>query len=156
MSHRPTAIRRPGRKELTMNTTNDTLVSNKRLWAARVLGGLAIAFLTFDAVIKLARLAPAVAGTVQLGYPPSVILGIGLVEILCVLTYAVPRTAIVGAVLLTGYLGGAIATHVRVGNPLATHILFPTYVAALIWGALLLRGRLRGLLAAPPARQAAV
>ena len=64
-----------------MNTTNDTLVSNKRLWASRVLGGLAIAFLTFDAVIKLARLAPAVAGTVQLGYPPGVVLGIGLVEI---------------------------------------------------------------------------
>ena len=137
-----------------MNTTNDTLVSNRRVWAGRVLGGFAIAFLTFDAVIKLARLGPAVTGTVQLGYPPSVILGIGLVEILCVLAYAIPRTAIVGAVLLTGYLGGAIATHVRVGSPLATHVLFPTYVAALIWGALLLRGRLRALLAAPPAGHA--
>jgi hypothetical protein len=139
-----------------MNTTTDTLVSNKRLWAGRALGGLAVAFLSFDAVIKLARLAPAVAGTVQLGYPPSVILGIGLIELFCVLAYAIPRTAIVGAVLLTGYLGGAIATHVRVGSPLATHVLFPTYVAALLWGALLLRGRLRGLLAAPPAHHAAV
>ncbi len=71
------------------------------------------------------------------------------------LAYAIPRTAIVGAVLLTGYLGGAVATHVRVGDPLATHILTPFYVAAMIWGALLLRGRLRGLFAAPPARQAA-
>jgi hypothetical protein len=138
-----------------MNTTNDSSVSQKRIWTSRILGGMAIAFLTFDAVIKLARLAPAVEGTVQLGYPSGVILGIGLIEILCVLAYAIPRTAIVGAVLLTGYLGGAIATHVRVGSPLATHVLFPTYVAALIWGALLLRGRLRGLLAAPTARSAA-
>jgi hypothetical protein len=108
--------------------------------------------MTLDAVIKLARLAPAVTGTVQLGYPPGVVFGIGLVELICVLAYAIPRTAIVGAVLLTGYLGGADATHVRVGDPLATHILTPLYVAALIWGALLIRGRLRGLLAAPPRR----
>ena len=138
-----------------MNTTTDNFVSNKRIWAARILGGLPIAFMTLDAAIKLARLAPAVTGTVQLGYPPSVVFGIGLVELLCVLAYAIPRTAIVGAVLLTGYLGGAIATHVRVGDPIATHVLAPIYVAALIWGALLLRGRLRGLFAVPPARQAA-
>ena len=138
-----------------MNGTNDTLVSNKRIWVSRAVGGLALAFLSFDAVIKLARLAPAVAGNVQLGYPPSVILGIGLIELFCVIVYAIPRTAIVGAVLLTGYLGGAIATHVRVGSPLATHVLSPIYMSVLIWGALLLRGRLRGLLAAPPARHAA-
>ena len=138
-----------------MNGTNDTLVSNKRIWVSRAVGGLALAFLSFDAVIKLARLAPAVAGTVQLGYPPSVILGIGLIELFCVIVYAIPRTAIVGAVLLTGYLGGAIATHVRVGSPLATHVLSPIYMSVLIWGALALRGRLRGLLAAPPARHTA-
>ena len=141
-----------------MNTTDDrhdTLVSNKRVWASRILAALPIAFLTLDAVIKLARLAPAIKGTVQLGYQPSVVFGIGLVEIVCVLAYAIPRTAIVGAVLLTGYLGGAVATHVRVGDPLATHILAPLYIAAMIWGALLLRGRLRGLFAAPPARQVA-
>ena len=138
-----------------MNTPTGNFVSNKRIWAARILGGLPIAFLTLDAVIKLARLAPAITGTVQLGYQPGVVFGIGLVEALCVLAYAIPRTAIVGAVLLTGYLGGAIATHVRVGDPIATHVLAPIYVAAMIWGALLLRGRLRGLFAAPPARQAA-
>jgi hypothetical protein len=138
-----------------MNTTNDTLVSNKRIWTARILGGLAIAFLTFDAAIKLVRLAPAVTGTVELGYPASVAFGIGLVEILCVIAYAIPRTAIVGAVLLTGYFGGAIATHVRVGSPLATHVLSPIYFSAFIWGALALRGRLRGLLAAPPVRRTA-
>jgi hypothetical protein len=139
-----------------MNTTNETAVSNKRIWAARVLAGVPIAFLTLDASIKLARLAPAVTGTVQLGYPPSVVFGIGLIEFLCVLAYAIPRTAVVGAVLLTGYFGGAIATHVRIGNPLATHVLSPIYVAAMIWGALLLRGRLRGLFTAPPASHQAV
>jgi hypothetical protein len=138
-----------------MNTNADNFVSNKRIWTSRVLAGLPVAFLTLDAVIKLARLAPAVTGTVQLGYQPGVVFGIGLVELICVLAYAIPRTAVVGAVLLTGYLGGAVATHVRVGDPLATHILTPFYVAAMIWGALLLRGRLRGLFAAPPARQAA-
>ena len=138
-----------------MNTSTDNLISNKRVWASRILGGLPIAFMTLDAAIKLARLAPAVTGTVQLGYPPGVVFGIGLCEILCVLAYAVPRSAIVGAVLLTGYLGGAIATHVRVGDPIATHVLAPIYVAAMVWGALLLRGRLRGLFAAAPARQVA-
>lgn len=138
-----------------MNTNTDNFVSNKRIWTSRILAGLPVAFLTLDAVIKLARLAPAVTGTVQLGYQPGVVFGIGLVELICVLAYAIPRTAVVGAVLLTGYLGGAVATHVRVGDPLATHILAPFYVAAMIWGALLLRGRLRGLFAAPPARQAA-
>jgi DoxX-like protein len=135
-----------------MTITNDThAVSKKRLWTGRTLGGLAIAFMAFDAVIKLLQLAPAVEGTVQLGYPASALFGIGLVEIICVLAYAVPRTSLIGAVLLTGYLGGAIATHVRIGSPLLTHVLFPTYVACLVWGALALRGRLRGLLT-PPVR----
>ena len=135
--------------------TNDILVSNKRLWTARILGGLAIGLLGLDAALKLAQAAPAVSGTVQLGYPASVVFGIGLVEILCVVAYAIPRTAILGAVLLTGYFGGAVATHVRVGSPLATHVLSPIYMSVLIWGALALRGRLRGLLAAPPARHTA-
>jgi hypothetical protein len=138
-----------------MNTRNDTLVSNKRVWTGRILGGIAIAFLTFDAIIKLVRLGPAVTGTVELGYPASVVFGIGLVEILCVIAYAIPRTAIVGAVLLTGYFGGAIATHVRAGSPMATHVLFPIYVSAFIWGALALRGCLWGLFVAPPARRTA-
>jgi len=136
-------------------TNNDNLVSNKRIWAGRIMAGLPIAFMTLDAIIKLARLGPAVTGTAQLGYPVSAVFGIGLVEIICVLAYAIPRTAVLGAVLLTGYLGGAIATHVRVGDPVATHVLTPVYVAALIWGALLVRGRLRGVFAAPPARQVA-
>ncbi|GLC23837.1 membrane protein [Roseisolibacter agri] len=115
--------------------------------AGRILSGLALAFLLVDSVMKVARLAPAVEGTVSLGYPASAILGIGLLQLACVLLYAVPRTAVLGALLLTAYLGGAVATHVRIASPLVTHVLFPVYVAALLWGGLYLREpRLRALL----------
>ena len=124
-------------------------LSKRRLWAGRILTGLVGLFLLFDAGIKILRLPPAVAGTVELGYPAHVVFGIGLCALGCLALYLIPRTAVLGAVLLTGYLGGAIATHVRVGNPLFTHTLFPIYVAALIWGGLALRdARLRTLLAA--------
>lgn len=123
-----------------------TTVSRTQIWTARVLRGLAISFLLVDAGMKVLKLAPAVEGTASLGYPPDSVFGIGVVQLVCVALYIVPRTSFLGAVLLTGYLGGAIATHVRLGNPLFTHVLFPTYVAALIWGALYLRdARLRAL-----------
>jgi hypothetical protein len=103
-------------------------------------------FLSFDAVLKVLKLPVAVEGTVQLGYPESTIVGIGIVEVVCLLLYLIPRTAVPGAILFTGYLGGAIATHVRIGSPLFTHILFPVYVAALLWGGLYAREpRLRAL-----------
>jgi hypothetical protein len=117
------------------------------LWTGRALSTIAVLFLTLDGLAKLFRPAPVVAGTVQLGYPASVIVPLGVVLLLCVAVYAIPRTSVLGAVLLTGYLGGAIATHVRIVNPLFTHILFPIYVAAFVWGGLLLRQpRLRVLL----------
>ena len=115
--------------------------SRRALWTGRVLSGLAVAFLIFDSVGKLLRVQPVVEGTIVLGYPVSVIFPLGVTLLSCVLVYLVPRTAVLGAVLLTGYLGGAVATHVRVGNPLFSHVLFPTYVAALLWGGLLLRDR---------------
>jgi hypothetical protein len=112
-----------------------------------VLTGLAALFLLMDAVMKLLALAPAVEGTLQLGYPEAVVVPLGLVLIACLVVYVVPRTSVLGAVLLTGYLGGAIATHVRVGSPLFSQTLFPIYVAALVWGGLWLRdARLRALL----------
>jgi hypothetical protein len=121
--------------------------SRTKLWAGRVLSGLAVPFLAFDAALKLLMSAPAVEGTTQLGYPASTILPIGLIEIVCLAAYLIPRTAPLGAILWTGYLGGAIATHVRVGSPLFTHTLFPIYVAALLWGGLWLRDhRVRALL----------
>lgn len=121
--------------------------SRAALWTGRVFGGLAVAFLTFDAVAKLLELEPVIEGTVQLGYPSDVVFGLGFTLLACVLAYIIPRTSVLGAVLLTGYLGGAVATHVRVGSPLFTHVLFPTYVAVLLWGSLLLREtRLRAFL----------
>jgi hypothetical protein len=89
----------------------------------------------------------------ELGYPAGMAVKIGVLELACLALYVVPRTSVLGAVLLTGYLGGAIATHVRVGNPLFSHVLFPTYVAAMLWGGLFLRDeRLRVFL---PTRQRA-
>ncbi|MEA2696922.1 MAG: hypothetical protein QOI66_1193 [Myxococcales bacterium] len=132
---------------MTTTTTNTTNQNSRRLWTGRVMSGIVVLFLLFDSIIKLLRVPAAVEGTVQLGYPPSVLLGLGIVLLACVVTYLVPRTALVGAVLLTGYLGGAIATHVRVGHPLLSHTLFPIYVAALIWGGLFLRDeRVRALI----------
>ena len=115
--------------------------------AGPITAGLAVAFLIFDSVGKLLRVQPVIDGTRQLGYPQAVVFGLGVTLLVCVLVYLIPRTSVLGAVLLTGYLGGAVATHVRVGNPLFTHVLFPIYVAALLWGGLVLRdARLRALL----------
>jgi hypothetical protein len=113
--------------------------SRRALRTGQVLSGLAMAFLAVDAAGKLLRPAPVVEGTVQLGYPESVIVWLGVIQVVCLVTYLVPRTAVLGALLWTGYLGGAIATHVRVGSPLFTHTLFPIYVAALLWLGLWLR-----------------
>jgi hypothetical protein len=125
---------------------NTSSVGKKRLVAGYVLTVLVALFLTFDTVIKVLKLAPAVQGTTKLGYPASAVLWIGLVELVCLTLYLVPRTSVLGALLLTGYLGGAIATHVRLGSPLLSHTLFPIYVALLLWGGLYLREtRLREL-----------
>jgi hypothetical protein len=120
--------------------------SRARLWAGRALLGVPVLFLVFDCVIKLVRIAPVLDSFNELGYPESLALAIGILESVCLIVLLVPRTSILGAILLTGYLGGAVATHVRVGSPLASHVLFPVYVALLIWAALFLReDRLRGL-----------
>lgn len=114
-------------------------LSKLRVRSGRVLSGLALAFLSFDCALKLLALAPAVQGTRELGYPEHSVQTIGIIQLVCVALYAVPRSAALGAILLTGYLGGAIATHVRLDNPLFSHILFPLYIAALVWGGLYLR-----------------
>jgi hypothetical protein len=108
---------------------------------------VAVAFLAFDAAMKVLQVTPAVEGTAQLGYPAGVLLPLGLIQVACLALYLTPRTAVLGAVLWTGYLGGAIATHVRVESPLLTHTLFPIYVAALLWAGLWVRdARVRRLL----------
>ncbi len=111
------------------------------------MSGLPALFLLSDGIMKLVKPESVVQATVQLGYPESVIVGLGIVLLACTALYLIPRTAVLGAILLTGYLGGAIATQVRVGNPLFTHILFPVYLALLLWGGLFLREqRLRALI----------
>jgi hypothetical protein len=121
--------------------------ANKAVWVGRILSGLAVLFLLFDATVKVLQLPVAVQGTKELGYPESVIFGLGVVQVVCLVAYLVPRTSVLGAILWTGYLGGAIATHLRVGHPLFSHVLFPVYVAALLWGGLWLRDeRLRAVL----------
>jgi DoxX-like protein len=122
-------------------------VSKKMLWAGRIMSAVAVLFLLFDSVIKLMAIAPVVDSFTQLGYPVRLAPAIGIVELVCIVVYVIPRTSILGAILLSGYLGGAVATHVRVGSPLLTHVLFPLYVAALLWGGLYLRDdRLRALI----------
>jgi len=130
-------------------TTNATVnVSRRRLWTGRVLSGLVVAFLLVDALMKVAKLPVVLEASKQLGFSEGSIFTIGVVLLACTVTYLVPRFSLVGAMLITGYLGGAIATHVRLGNPLFTHTLFPLYVAALVWGGLYLRDeRVRGLFA---------
>jgi len=108
-------------------------------WAGRLLSSLAVLFLLFDSTGKLLQVQPVIDGTIQLGYPRDIVFSLGVILLSCVLAYVIPRTSVLGALLLTGYLGGAVATHVRVENPLFSHVLFPTYVAALLWGGLILR-----------------
>jgi DoxX-like protein len=126
---------------VTMNASD-----KKRLMTGYVLTTLVALFLAFDTVMKVLRLAPAVQGTTELGYPAGSVFAIGVIELVCLVLYLIPRTSVLGALLLTGYLGGAIATHVRVGSPLLGYTLFPIYVAAMLWGGLYLReARLRAL-----------
>ena len=122
-------------------------MSKGRLWTGRIMSALPALFLLVDGVGKLVKPAPVLEGTVQLGYPESVLLALGIVLLACTVLYMIPRTAILGAILLAGYLGGTVATHVRVGSPLFSHILFPVYVAVLVWGGLYVRDeRLRALI----------
>ena len=120
--------------------------SKAMLWTGRVLSAIPALFLLLDGVMKLVKPAPVVEATVQLGYPEGVILGLGVVLLACTVLYLIPRTSVLGAILLTGYLGGAVATHVRVGEGLFP-VLFPVLVGALLWGGLVLRDAgLRALL----------
>ncbi|HEX8916611.1 MAG TPA: DoxX family protein [Humisphaera sp.] len=121
--------------------------SRAAAWGGRAMGALPVLFLLMDGGMKLAKPAVVVSGTKDLGYPESAIVPLGVVLLACTVLYAVPRTAVLGAILLTGYLGGAVSAHVRLSQPLFSHTLFPTYLGVLLWGGLLLRDRrLRALL----------
>ena len=121
--------------------------TTKRPWAGIIVSALPALFLLMDAAGKFAKPAAVVDGTVGLGYQESVILPLGIVLLVCTILYIIPKTSVLGAILLTGYLGGAVATHVRIANPLFTHQLFPVYLGVLIWLGLWLRDtRVRSLL----------
>jgi hypothetical protein len=133
--------------ELAAATEGRTASSKAARWGGRVMCGLPALFLLVYGAMKLVKPAPVVTATVELGYPESVIVPLGVVLLASTVLYLVPRTAVLGAILLTAYLGGAVATHLRVGNPMLTHTLFPVFFGALLWGGLYLRdARLRALL----------
>jgi len=121
---------------------NNQTPSKTAFWGGWALSSLAIAFLTFDGVLKffLHKMPPeAMADAARLAYPMAIMPYLGATLLICVLLYAIPRTAILGAILLTGYLGGAVSAHVRILNPWPSHILFPVYFGVLIWLGLYLR-----------------
>lgn len=133
---------------LSTNTVAPVRASRRAFGVGIALSGFAVLFLAFDTVIKLIRIQPVVDSFTQLGYPVSLARGIGALELACLAVYLIPRSAVLGAVLLTGFLGGAISTHLRVGDPLLSHTLFPIYVAVMLWGGLFLRdARARALIA---------
>jgi hypothetical protein len=111
-------------------------------WRQRLglgLSALTILFFLLDASGKLLQIEPVMKGTVELGWPPSAVIPLGLLLLVGAMLHAVPRTSVLGAIYLTGFLGGAIATHYRIGSPLLTHVLFGVYVAAVMWSGLVLR-----------------
>jgi len=136
-----------------MQSDQTASVSTKRLWAGRILSGLAVLFFLFDSISKLMRLNAVVQAFAQIGYPTRFVSLIGAILLACVVVYLIPRTSILGAILLTGYLGGAIATNLRVEGPLFTNVLAPLYFAVLVWGGLYLRDdRVRALIAPRPSQ----
>jgi hypothetical protein len=116
-----------------------------QVWTGRVITALVVAFLLFDSLIKVLQLAPAMEATTGLGYPAQAVIWLGVIQLSCLALYLVPRTSLLGAVLLTGYLGGAIATHVRAGSETFS-LVFPVIIGTMLWGGLYLRdARLRQL-----------
>lgn len=119
------------------------ITPRRLLWAGYVMSALPVLMLLFSSILKLVRPASVVEGFAHLGYDESVALGLGLIELLSTIFYVIPRTAVLGAILLTGYLGGATATHLRIGEPFHMAVL----LGVLVWGGLYLRDeRLRQLI----------
>ena len=121
-------------------------ISKGRLWTARIMSGIVIPFMLMDSIMKFVQPPSIIEGTVSLDFTGHHIFVIGILGLLSTLLYTYPGTSVLGAVLLTGYWGGAIATHLRLDNPLFTHILFPVYLAILAWGGIwLVNDQLRNL-----------
>lgn len=133
----------------SINASNTKNVSTRALWAGRIMSGLIVLFMIFDGVIKLPPLDIVTQTMTEIGWPADVGTArlLGVIGLISTALYAWPRTSFLGAILLTAYFGGAIATHVRIGNPLFSHTFFGIYLGLLLWGGLWLRDpRLRALL----------
>lgn len=117
------------------SATQDSHISNKMVWAGRIVSAIVALMLIFSAVMKLLKPAEVLTEFARLGYPESVVVGIGILELSCVVLYLIPRTSILGAILMTAYLGGATATHVRIADP----FIYPVIAGVLVWGGLYLR-----------------
>ncbi|HZJ53736.1 MAG TPA: DoxX family protein [Myxococcaceae bacterium] len=144
------ALTRPSNQETMMEATLDSTAlpggSTAARWSGRVLTGIPVAFMLFDAAIKFAHIPEVAEASLQLGWPTPLNPVLGVIILGCLALYLWPRTAALGATLFTGYLGGAVAIHLRVGDPLASHVLFPVYVGVLFWAGLALRdARVRAL-----------
>ena len=123
-----------------MQTATDIAAPSKsRLWTGRILSILTILFLLFDGIMKLVRPLPVTQAMTQLGFPQNLSVPIGIILLLCTALYAIPWTSVLGAVLLTGYLGGAVVSQLRIGAPLFGSTLFPIYFAVLMWAAIYLQ-----------------
>jgi hypothetical protein len=130
--------------EFASSTVPTVQVSKKLLWTGRVISAIPVLLMMFSAALKLAKPAGVVQGFVRAGYPESLILSLGILEMLCCVVYMIPRTSILGAILMTGYLGGATATNVRIGDP---SYIMTVLLGVFVWGGLYLRdARLRALL----------
>jgi hypothetical protein len=128
------------------STTQAPSGSKGGIWTARILSALVALFMVFDTVIHITKPTPVVEAFARLEYPLSASVSVGIIELVCVVLYVIPRTAVLGAILLTGVLGGAIATQLRIGSPAFETYIFPMLMGFLLWGGLWLRDdRLRAL-----------
>jgi hypothetical protein len=133
------------------NASQSAPPSKTKARIAHAIAGIVILFLLFDSVIHILAITPVVESFNQLGYPAHLSPGLGIFELICLIMYVIPRTSVLGTILLTGYLGGAVAVQLRAGAPLLSTALFPVYVGVVLWGALYMRdSRLRTLV---PLRQ---
>ena len=129
----------------TEKTLNEQTTSPKQTWAGRIVSGLVVLFMVMDGTMKLFKPAVVLEANARLGYPESTLVGIGVTLLACTALYVIPRTSTFGAILLTGYLGGAVASNVRAAEVLF-NTLFPVMIGVLVWGGLWLRdSRLRNL-----------
>jgi DoxX-like family len=127
--------------------TPENQTSKKSLWAGRVITALAVVLLLLDAAMKVMKVAMVIEASKQLGFSADQIAGIGVTLFACTVVYAIPRTSVLGAILVTGYLGGAVVTNLRAGSPMFSAVLVPVYFGVFVWAGLYLRdARLRSMI----------